>query len=284
MLAAAREVMAEALEAGRHLVRRALRQRQRRERLLRPVAATSTAATASRAAAAARRSVREPFMNRSSYRCPRCQPRPRAGALVVDLRCPPCGSEPGSARRWCRSRCWPAAPGRILRLGSRRRGWPPRSRSCDGTRCSSGSRSARDQPVARAGHHRVDRPAGCPATAAPGSRSRTSRSPRGSSVNLPTPYGEVHCAADGTASVGRPSVVVRVHSESDPTSRREVLRPADPDGPAAAGGRGHLPERSGCCARWTLSFGPDWRLVGSGRDRYLRGRWMPGSRSTSRGT
>src|SRR4249920_3012080 len=43
--------------------------------------------------------------------------------------------------------------------------------------------------------------------------------PAGQLVNLPTPYGEVHCAADGTASVGRPSVVVRVHSESDPTSR-----------------------------------------------------------------
>ena len=31
-----------------------------------------------RAPAAGRRSAREPFMNRSSYSCPRCQPRPRA--------------------------------------------------------------------------------------------------------------------------------------------------------------------------------------------------------------
>jgi hypothetical protein len=74
----------------------------------------------------------------------------------------------------------------------------------------------------------------------------------------------------GTASVGRPSVVVRVHSESDPTSRREVLRPTDPDGilPRVAA--------STCQSRRLLrevelSFGPDWRLVGSGRDRYLRG-------------
>ncbi len=63
--------------AGRHVVRLAVRRRQRRERLLRPVARTSTAGPASRAAGAGRRSVREPFMNRSSFRCPHCQPRPR---------------------------------------------------------------------------------------------------------------------------------------------------------------------------------------------------------------
>jgi formamidopyrimidine-DNA glycosylase len=30
--------------------------------------------------------VREPFMNRSSYRCPRCQPVPRAGRRSSPLR------------------------------------------------------------------------------------------------------------------------------------------------------------------------------------------------------
>ena len=68
--AAAREVMAAALDAGRHLVRRALRQRQRRERLLRPVAGRLRPGRASRARAAARPIRRESFMNRSSYPCP----------------------------------------------------------------------------------------------------------------------------------------------------------------------------------------------------------------------
>ena len=94
--------------------------------------------------------------------------------------------------------------------------------------------------------------------------------PAGQLVNLPTPYGAVHCAADGTASVGRPSVVVRVHSESDPTSRREVLRPTDPDGilPRVAAS---TCQSQRLLREVELSFGPDWRLVGSGRDRYLLG-------------
>ena len=94
--------------------------------------------------------------------------------------------------------------------------------------------------------------------------------PAGQLVNLPTPYGEVSCSADGTASVGRPRVVVRVHTASDPTSRREVLRPRDPDGllPRVAAGT-CLSQR--LLREVELSFGPDWRLVGSGRDRYLRG-------------
>jgi hypothetical protein len=94
--------------------------------------------------------------------------------------------------------------------------------------------------------------------------------PAGQLVNLPTPYGEVRCGADGTASVGRPSVVVRVHTDSDPTSRREVLRPADPDGllPRVAAG---TCQSQRLLREVELSFGPDWRLVGSGRDRYLRG-------------
>ena len=55
--ATSRDVLRRGARAGRHQLRRALRQRQRRERLLRPVAATSTAARASPAAAAARRSA-----------------------------------------------------------------------------------------------------------------------------------------------------------------------------------------------------------------------------------
>ena len=94
--------------------------------------------------------------------------------------------------------------------------------------------------------------------------------PAGQRVNLPTPYGEVSCSADGTASVGRPRVVVRVHTDSDPTSRREVLRPSDPDGLLTR-------VASSTCTserllrEVELSFDPDWRLVGSGNDRYLRG-------------
>jgi hypothetical protein len=94
--------------------------------------------------------------------------------------------------------------------------------------------------------------------------------PAGQLVNLPTPYGEVHCSADGTAAVGRPRVVIRVHTASDPTSRREVLRPRDPDGllPRVAAS---TCQSQRLLREVELSFGPDWRLVGSGRDRYLRG-------------
>ena len=94
--------------------------------------------------------------------------------------------------------------------------------------------------------------------------------PAGQLVNLPTPYGEVRCATDGTVSVGPPRVVVRVHTESDPTSRREVLRPTDPDGllPRVAAS---TCQSQRLLREVELSFGPDWQLVGSGRDRYLRG-------------
>ena len=65
--------------AGRHQLRRALRQRQRRERLLRPVAERLRPGgqPCRRCGTPIRR---EAFMNRSSFSCPRCQPRPR-GAL-----------------------------------------------------------------------------------------------------------------------------------------------------------------------------------------------------------
>ena len=61
-----------------------------------------------------------------------------------------------------------------------------------------------------------------------------------------------------------------MHTESDPTSRREVLRPTDPDGllPRVAAS---TCQSQRLLREVELSFGPDWRLVGSGDDRYLRG-------------
>ena len=63
---------------GRHVVRRAVRQRQRRS----PATSTARSTVYGQAeppvpAAAARPIRREAFMNRSSFSCPRCQPRPR---------------------------------------------------------------------------------------------------------------------------------------------------------------------------------------------------------------
>jgi hypothetical protein len=65
--------------------------------------------------------------------------------------------------------------------------------------------------------------------------------------------------------------VVRVHSESDPTSRREVLRPRDPDRLLSRVAASTCQSQR-LLREVELSFGPDWRLVGSGKDRYLRGR------------
>jgi hypothetical protein len=94
--------------------------------------------------------------------------------------------------------------------------------------------------------------------------------PAGQVVNLPTPYGEVSCGEDGTASVGRPRVVVRVHTASQPASRRVVLRPRDPDRLLPRVAAGACQSRR-LLREVQLSFDPTWRLVGSGRDRYLRG-------------
>jgi hypothetical protein len=103
-----------------------------------------------------------------------------------------------------------------------------------------------------------------------GVQDKDSPVPAGQTVNLPTPYGEVSCSGDGTAPVGRPRVVVRVHSANDPNVRRMVLQPRDPN---------RLLMRVAadtCLSRRLLrevqlSFDPTWRMVGSGRDRYLRG-------------
>jgi hypothetical protein len=85
----------------------------------------------------------------------------------------------------------------------------------------------------------------------------------GQEVNLPTAYGEVRCSADGEAAVGRPRVVVRVHTEADPTSRRVVLRPRDPQRLLARIAAGECLARR-LAAEVSLSFDPDWRRTGSG--------------------
>lgn len=92
----------------------------------------------------------------------------------------------------------------------------------------------------------------------------------GQLVNLPTPYGEVRCTDDGRARVGRPRVVIRVHTERDPTSRRVVLRPRDPGGLLDRIGAGE------CLARRltrevSLTFDPHWRRTGTGEAAAVHG-------------
>lgn len=82
--------------------------------------------------------------------------------------------------------------------------------------------------------------------------------PPGQVVNLPTPYGEVRCTADDTARVGRPVVTMRLHTATDPRSRRVVLTPRD------TGGVLRRIAGSACTARRLarevdVRFGPDWR-------------------------
>jgi len=82
--------------------------------------------------------------------------------------------------------------------------------------------------------------------------------PAGQVVNLPTPYGEVRCTRDGTARVGRPVVTVRLHTATDPRSRRFVLTPR-----ASSGVLSRIAS-SACTARRLarevdVRFGPDWR-------------------------
>jgi hypothetical protein len=92
----------------------------------------------------------------------------------------------------------------------------------------------------------------------------------GQVVDLPTPYGEVRCTGDGQARAGRPRVVIRVHTASDPTSRRVVLRPRDPQGLLQRIATGE------CLARRltrevSLSFDPTWRRSGTGEDAAVHG-------------
>ena len=94
--------------------------------------------------------------------------------------------------------------------------------------------------------------------------------PAGQVVDLPTPYGAVRCSGDGQPRVGRPLVVIRVHTASDPSSRRVVLRPRDPQ---------RLLDRIAageCLARRltrevSLSFDPSWRRTGTGEDVAVHG-------------
>ena len=48
--------------------------------------------------------------------------------------------------------------------------------------------------------------------------------PAGQLVDLPTSYGRIRCTPDGSARVGRATIVLRVHTATDPTPRRVVLR------------------------------------------------------------
>ena len=134
----------------------------------------------------------------------------------------------------------------------------------------SGSRSAVTNRTHEQVTDRVDRPAGA-----------RLRRRRGPGQERAAPGGAARQPADavrrgdaaprtGPRRWAGPRVVVRVHTESDPTSRREVLRPTDPDGllPRVAAS---TCQSQRLLREVELSFGPDWRLVGSGRDRYLRG-------------
>ena len=93
--------------------------------------------------------------------------------------------------------------------------------------------------------------------------------PPGQVVDLPTPYGAVRCPATGEVTVGRPSVVLQVHTASDPAVRRVVARPRDPQGLL------HRIATAECLSRRlarevSLSFGP-WRRTGSGDATVLHG-------------
>jgi hypothetical protein len=94
--------------------------------------------------------------------------------------------------------------------------------------------------------------------------------PAGQRVDLPTPYGEVSCAADGRPRIGKPRVVLQVHTESDPASRRMVLVPRDPDGLLARIATDVCLTRK-LTSEVSLAFGRTWRASGSGSDAVLRG-------------
>lgn len=94
--------------------------------------------------------------------------------------------------------------------------------------------------------------------------------PPGQVVNLPTPYGEVRCPTAGDVSVGTPRVVLQVHTATDPTSRRVVVRPRDPQGLL------HRIAAAECLTERlrhevSLAFVGGWRATGSGADRVVHG-------------
>ncbi|MGH8893067.1 MAG: hypothetical protein ACRDWY_07140 [Actinomycetes bacterium] len=77
-------------------------------------------------------------------------------------------------------------------------------------------------------------------------------------VYLPTPYGAVRCAADGTAAVGRPVVTLRVRTGGTGAARRTVLRPRDPDGLLVRIAARECTVRR-LAEEVDLRFGGDWR-------------------------
>jgi hypothetical protein len=94
--------------------------------------------------------------------------------------------------------------------------------------------------------------------------------PAGQRVNLPTPYGEASCTADGKAMVGRPRVVLQVHTDRDPISRRLVLTAHDTDGLLARIAADVCTTKR-LDAEVALSFSPHWRRSGTGADTVLHG-------------
>jgi hypothetical protein len=94
--------------------------------------------------------------------------------------------------------------------------------------------------------------------------------PAGERVNLPTPYGDVQCGADDTPQVHDPRVVLNVHTDSAPDSRRVVLRIADPEGLLVRIAAAECRTRR-LAKEVSLAFGPSWRLTGSGADAVLHG-------------
>ena len=159
VLDAARAVMVEALEAGRHLVRLALRQRQRGERLLRPPAARlrphRRAVRPLRVAGGAG-GVHEPLV----VPVPALPAASPPGPLVVDLRCPRAGPRVGVGGGAGVAR----AAGRLRRVGScapaARAAADRRDRAAAPRPGAPAVRGGGDEPDSRAGHRRVDRPAG----------------------------------------------------------------------------------------------------------------------------
>lgn len=83
--------------------------------------------------------------------------------------------------------------------------------------------------------------------------------PAGQVVNLPWPYGTVRCPVEGTPSVGRPVVTLRIHTESDPVSRPVRFVANDQRGLLAA-----IALRACTVAQVAreveLRFGDDWRV------------------------
>ena len=94
--------------------------------------------------------------------------------------------------------------------------------------------------------------------------------PAGQLVDLPTSYGRIRCTTDGRARVGRPTIVVRVHTATDPTPQRVVVR-----SPSSRPLLQRIATRE-CVVRQlarevSLSFGPSWRRAGAGADTTVHG-------------